>query len=334
VGATVGYPDAVEFLPDPPETGLSPFPSPAQGLDWSNDDHYGNSTMFSTECIHTLRELTPNQGENDARYEGLMLIRADAPTERKAIIYQPVFYIVIQGQKQSFLGNEVFQHDPGRFLALTVPLPMEGMVTVATADEPYLAIKLAVDSGTVLSLLRELPDLEPAKGTSRGVCVCPVAAEMVAAVERLVASLADDHKRRVLTPMIIREILFYGLQSPQGEQLAAFVTRDRHHARIADVLRHIQTHFSEPLDINALADIASMSQSSLHQHFKAVTNASPLQYIKAIRLHRAQHLLSDSQLSVSEAAWQVGYQSLSQFSREYKRLFGDVPSRVVGSVLN
>ena len=211
---------------------------------------------------------------------------------------------------------------------------MEGMVTVATAVEPYLAIKLAVDSGTVLSLLRELPDLEPAKGTSRGVCVCPVAAEMVAAVERLVASLADDHKRRVLTPMIIREILFYGLQSPQGEQLAAFVTRDRHHARIADVLRHIQTHFSEPLDINALADIASMSQSSLHQHFKAVTNASPLQYIKAIRLHRAQHLLSDSQLSVSEAAWQVGYQSLSQFSREYKRLFGDVPSRVVGSVLN
>ena len=290
--------------------------------------------MFSTECIHTLRELTPHQGENNARHEGLALIRADAPTERKAIIYQPVFYIVIQGQKQSFLGNEMFQYDPGRFLALTVPLPMEGMVTVATADEPYLAIKLAVDSGTVLSLLRELPDLVPPKGSSRGVCVCPVADDMVAAVERLVASLADPHKRRVLTPMIIREILFYGLQSPQGEQLAAFVTRDRHHARIANVLRHIQTHFSEPLDIDALADIASMSQSSLHQHFKAVTNASPLQYIKAIRLHRAQHLLSDSQLSVSEAAWEVGYQSLSQFSREYKRLFGDVPSRAVGAVIS
>ena len=109
---------------------------------------------------------------------------------------------------------------------------------------------------------------------------------------------------------------------------------DHHHARIANVLRHMQAHFAEPLDINALADIASMSQSSLHQHFNAVTNASPLQYIKAIRLHRAQHLLSDSQLSVSEAAWEAGYQSLSQFSREYKRLFGDVPSRAVGSVVD
>ena len=108
---------------------------------------------------------------------------------------------------------------------------------------------------------------------------------------------------------------------------------DHPHARIANVLRHMQAHFAEPLDINALADIASMSQSSLHQHFNAVTNASPLQYIKAIRLHRAQHLLSDSQLSVSEAAWEAGYQSLSQFSREYKRLFGDVPSRAVGSVV-
>ena len=290
--------------------------------------------MFSTESIHSLKQLTPREGENATLHEGLELLRADHPSDRKAIVYQPVFYIVIQGQKQSFLGSEVFQYDPGHFLALTVPLPMEGMVTAATPDKPYLAIKLAVDSRTVLSLLRELPELEPHKGTSRGVCVCPVTADLVDAVERLIASLADNRKRRVLTPMIVREILFYGLQSPQGEQLAAFVTRDRHHARIAQVLRHIQTHFAEPLDVNALAEIASMSQSGLHQHFKAVTNASPLQYIKAIRLHRAQHLLSDSQLSVSEAAWQVGYQSPSQFSREYKRFFGEVPSRAVESVLD
>lgn len=290
--------------------------------------------MFSTACIETLLTLVPETGSNNSLHKDLEIIRADSPTERRAIIYQPVFYIVIQGQKQSFLGSEVFQYDPGRFLALTVPLPMEGMVTWATTDKPYLAIKLAVDSRIVVDLLRDLPDLEPPLGTSRGVCVCPVNTELAEAVERLVSSLVDNRKRQVLTPMIIREILFYSLQSPQGGQLAAFVTRDRHHQLIAQVLRHIQSHYSEPLDVNALADIANMSQSSLHQHFKAVTNASPLQYIKAIRLHRAQHLLSDSQLSVSEAAWEVGYQSLSQFSREYKRFFGEVPSRAIDAVLS
>lgn len=283
--------------------------------------------MFSPPCIQTMQNLIPEAGSDETLHEGLALIRAEAPTPRRAIIYQPVFYLILQGQKRSFLGEEVFRYDPGRFLALTVPLPMEGMVTRATPQEPYLAIKLAVDSQVIMALLRDLPELAPAPATSRGVCVCPVSEAMADAVERLVASLADRRKRRVLTPMIIREILFYGLQSPQGGQLAAFVTRDRHHQRIARVIRHIQQHFDQPLDVDSLAGIASMSPSALHQHFKAVTNASPLQYIKAVRLHRAQQLVSGDRLSVSEAAWQVGYQSVSQFSREYKRFFGEVPSR-------
>ncbi|TGD76216.1 AraC family transcriptional regulator [Mangrovimicrobium sediminis] len=283
--------------------------------------------MFSAQCIDTLLRLLPQPAVDPSVYPGITLIRSDSTTPCTAIIYQPVFYIVIQGQKMSLLAGETYRYDSGRFLASSVPLPMEGMVTRASAREPYLAIKLDVDSRVIMELLQELPELVPAQDASRGVCVCPVSKPLVEAVERLVASLADPQRRRVLTPMLVREILFYGLLSPQGAQLAAFVTRDRHHQRIARVIRHIQENFDQPLDVNALASVASMSQSGLHQHFKAVTNASPLQYIKAIRLHRAHQLVAGEHKSVSEAAWQVGYQSVSQFSREYKRLFGQPPSQ-------
>ncbi len=283
--------------------------------------------MFNRHCVDTMLAMLPEPALDTSIYPGLTLIRADSPTSCNAIIYQPVFYIVIQGQKQSFLGGESYVYDPGRFLALTVPLPMEAMVTRASPQEPYLALKIDVDSRVIMELLQELPELEPEFTPSRGVCTCPVSPALVETVQRLVSSLADPQKRRVLTPMLIRELLFYGLLSPQGAQLAAFVTRDRHHQRIARVIRHIQQHFDQPLEVTTLADIASMSQSALHQHFKAVTNASPLQYIKAIRLHRAHQLVASDHKTVSEAAWQVGYQSVSQFSREYKRLFGQPPSR-------
>ncbi|WP_116364284.1 AraC family transcriptional regulator [Parahaliea mediterranea] len=283
--------------------------------------------MFSQPCISTLLRLLPAPTSSKAIAPGLTLVRADAPTQPQAILYQPVFYIVLQGQKQSLLAGEPYTYDPGRFLALTVPLPMEGHVTRASPAEPYLAIKIDVDSQAVADLLQALPELTPQLRASRGVCTCPVSDALRDCVERLVASLEDPQARRVLTPMLVREILFHGLRSPQGAQLAAFVTRDRHHQRIARVIHHIQQHYAEPMDVNALATVAHMSQSALHQHFKAVTRVSPLQYVKSIRLHRAHHLVAARQTSISEAAWQVGYQSVSQFSREYKRLFGQPPSQ-------
>ena len=279
--------------------------------------------------VQQMLPLVPEQGIFPSLASGITLVRSNGITGRQAIVYQPVLYIVLQGQKRSYLGQERYQHDPLHFLALSVPLPMEGHVTVASANEPYLALKIAIDENMVREVMGE-PSQPPDPLTSqRGVCICPMSAEMNQVILRLLEALGSPQKAQILAPLLVKEALFYALQGPQGPQLAAFVTQGRHHQRIARVIGHIQAHFDQPLDIETLADLANMSPSTLHLHFKAVTNASPLQYIKALRLHQAHELVCRAQSSVSEAAYRVGYQSLSQFSREYKRLFGQAPSQSV-----
>lgn len=153
--------------------------------------------------------------------------------------------------------------------------------------------------------------------------------DLTQVVARMLKSLRRKELAHVLIPMLIKEAMLYALVGPQGCQLSAFASADRHHQRIANVIRYIHLHYKEPLEINDLASQANMSVSSLHHHFKAVTNSSPLQYIKAMRLHQAHQLVTLEAQSVSEAAFKVGYQSLSQFSREYKRLFGQAPSQAM-----
>ena len=256
---------------------------------------------------------------------GITLMRSHRPTARQAVLYQSVLYIVLQGQKRSYLGQEEYQYDALNFLATSVPLPMEGHVSQASAEAPYLAIRIDITAPMVHAMLGDLPVRAP--DNSRGVCICPMSPAMTEVLSRLLAALADADASRLLVPLMVQEALFHALRGPQGPQLAAFVTQGRQHQRIARVIHHIQGHYQEPLEIEALAHMANMSPSTLHQHFKAVTNASPLQYIKALRLHQAHALVTQAGHSVSEAAYQVGYQSLSQFSREYKRLFGAAPSQ-------
>ncbi|MBQ1783555.1 MAG: AraC family transcriptional regulator [Gammaproteobacteria bacterium] len=288
-------------------------------------------TMADKALVAQMLQLVPEQGIHPSAAPGVALVRSNGITALQPIVYQPVFYLVVQGQKRSYLGAEVYQYDPLHFLALSVPLPMAGHVTRASSDEPYLALKIAIEPKMVLDAMDEQMLLPPL-ASPRGVCVCPLTAEMNEVVGRLLAALADEAKARVLVPLMVRELLFHALRGPQGAQLAAFVTQGRHHQRIARVIEHIQDHFNQPLAIDSLAGVASMSPSSLHHHFKAVTNASPLQYIKTLRLHQARELVTLAGTSVSEAAFQVGYQSLSQFSREYKRLFGQPPSESRPSV--
>ena len=276
--------------------------------------------------VEGMLELLPEQGIYPTLSEDIALVRSDLPTERTAILYEPVFYIVIQGKKVSYLGEEAYHYDPLNFLALSVPLPMEGQVIEASEDSPYLAIKIKVSLPMLRDLISELPDFQIPTETGRGVRVCPMSGELTGVVVRLLESLSDDKKAVVLVPMIIKEALFHVLLGPQGAQLSAFATHGRHHQRVAKVIRFIQSHFNEPLDVESLARLANMSSSSLHQHFKAVTNSSPLQYVKAVRLHHAHNLVTLEDMTVSEAAYTVGYQSLSQFSREYKRMFGKIPS--------
>ncbi|TAA41837.1 AraC family transcriptional regulator [Corallincola spongiicola] len=281
--------------------------------------------------IEKMQALTPELGLTVIEPQGITLIRAESPTERNAIVCQPFIYVVIQGKKASYLGDEKYSYDPLNFLALSVSLPLEAHVIEASPETPYLAIKIDISTEMVSDLLLHLPTLQPQSPSQRGICVCPMSIALMQTIDRLLSVLTEPKHTEVLAPLCIKEALYHALLGPQGPQLAAFASQGRQHQRIAEVIRHIQQHYEQPLDVDGLATIANMSPSSLHQHFKAVTNASPLQYIKTIRLHHAHQLVTVQQTSISQAAYQVGYQSVSQFSREYKRLFGQVPSEAKAS---
>ncbi|WP_026970754.1 AraC family transcriptional regulator [Aliagarivorans marinus] len=285
------------------------------------------SITSHNQLINQMLQLLPEQGVVASHCRDVDLVRSDFPTERVALVYQPVLYIVIQGTKHSYLGDERYRYDPLNFLALSVPLPMEGHVVEASPQSPYLALKVKLRPEWVGEMMVEPPKREHSASVERGVCVSPLNAEMQSGLARLVNALSDPLAAQTLAPLIIKELLYHALLGPQGAQLAAFVTSGRHHQRIARVIQFIQENYQQSLDVERLAEQANMSPSSLHQHFKSVTNASPLQYIKSLRLHHARELVTNQQRSVSEAAYQVGYQSLSQFSREYKRLFGESPSQ-------
>lgn len=273
----------------------------------------------------------------------LTLVRMDSvSTALSPVIYEPCIYIVAQGSKQAHLGDELYVYDALNFLVLSVHLPLQCAVTQASQEQPYLALKLDVNSGVLAELVLALQSsnknspvskvdhaagkIDAASKTERGIFVSAMDDDLQSCVLRLLNSLQDKARAEIVAPLLIKEILFYILQGEQGEQLQAFAAQDRNMFRIASCTSFIQQNFAQPLDVNQLAAIAGMSVSSFHHYFKVVTNVSPLQYIKSIRLHAAKKKIMVNSLNISDAAFQVGYASPSQFSREYKRFFGRAPS--------
>lgn len=287
-------------------------------------------TSGSCQLAEAIAKQVPGVGLFTTSIKGLSLVRVDSPSAARApVVYEPCLYVVAQGAKHAFLGEELYRYDAMNFLVLSVDLPLECEVVEATEQHPYLAIKLDVDTDLLSSLVLEMADLKPAASSAneRGIFVSPMDQCLNDSLLRLIESLNDKAKTRVLSPMVVKEILFHVLQGPQGGQLLEFAKQDRNHYRVAQSIRFIRQHYASPLEVNELASAAGMSDSSYHHYFKAITNASPLQYIKTMRLHEAKKKITVNSLGVSDAAFQVGYGSPSQFSREYKRMFGRAPSQ-------
>ncbi|MBR9885631.1 MAG: AraC family transcriptional regulator, partial [Oceanospirillales bacterium] len=239
-------------------------------------------------------------------------------------------YIVAQGEKRAYLGEQVYQYDALNYLVLPVPMPLEAEVIDASCEKPYFALRLVLDLALLGELLLEM-DMPSAAGNEtsmRGIYVAPMDGDLEDVLQRLMRCLQEEgeERSRVLGPLLIKEALYHLLRGPQGWQLHAFAQQHRHHHRIAQVLQLIQLSYEQTLEVSELADLANMSVSSLHHHFKAVTGLSPIQYIKTVRLHQARRLMLHDRKGISDAAFKVGYASPSQFSREYKRLFGLAPS--------
>lgn len=256
----------------------------------------------------------------------IQLIYGTQPNGRTPVMYRPGIVFLFSGYKIGYINERTFRYDANEYLLLTVPLPFE-CETFATEDSPLAGFRLDVDILQLQELLMDIGEdalFRPAMAES-GINSATLSDEILCAAERLLDVMERPLDARILGKQIIREMLYHVLLGPRGGALMALVSRQTHFSQISRVLKRIESQYTETLSVDQLAAEANMSLSAFHHNFKSVTSTSPLQYLKAYRLHKARMMMVHDGLKASAAAMQVGYESASQFSREFKRYFGITP---------
>jgi AraC-like DNA-binding protein len=278
------------------------------------------------ELAKLIERLSKQDGVHPTTIPSLFLICESVITEPISRVNEPSFCIILQGEKEVLLGEERFLYGPGHYIVASVDLPVTGQVIKASADAPYLAFKLEFTSSQVLEVLNGT-DFKTGQGKNakRAMYVSEIEPSLLNAVVRLASLLGTPKHIPVLAPLLKKEILYWILQGPHGEALEQMVLEGSNASRIREVIDHIINKYEESFRIEELAEIANMSVSSLHRHFKEVTAMSPIQFQKQLRLQEARRLLLAELTDVADVAFRVGYESQSQFSREYSRMFGFPP---------
>ena len=281
------------------------------------------------ELTAIVERLTPGQGVHDTRWPALSLFRADSPSVPTCAMYGPGLGLALQGAKQILLGQQVFVHEPASYLVTSVDVPVSSQVLHASAQRPCLCLTFQLDLQRIRALLPEVKALRAAPASSRGLAFSALDGGLLDPLLRLARLLDAPDDLAVLGPLIEHELLYRLLAGEQGAHLAQIATSGSQGHQVSRAIEWLRRHFDEPLRIDDLAGRVNMSASSLHHHFRAITAMSPLQYQKQLRLHEARRLLLADQCDVATAAHRVGYESPSQFSREYSRHFGAPPLRDV-----
>jgi AraC-like DNA-binding protein len=273
-----------------------------------------------------LARLAPVDGLHPAAFPSLALIRGSVPTVCMPTVCQPSLGFIVQGRKRALLNDEVFYYDALNYLVVSVTLPMMGQVLEASTERPYLGLRLDLDLEEISRLLLELGDRGAAPvATDRGLFVARMDEPLLDAVLRMVKLLDAPEDIGVLAPALQREIYYRVLRGELGQRLVDLAESGGGNHRIVRAIEWLKQRYAEPLRIEELAEAVHMSPSALHHRFKAVTAMSPLQYQKHLRLHEARRLMFADRIECSTAGHRVGYESPSQFSREYRRLFGAPP---------
>lgn len=276
--------------------------------------------------LYPLRDLVARHAHGnrtESAVTGLTLLRATEPSPAASGVLEPRLCIVLQGAKQVTINGETYRYDSASYFVASVAVPASGCVNEASVDAPYLAVSMAVDRAAIGALLDELPDQLPA--SSRGFAVNTVTAPLLGALYGLLELLDMPQDIPVLGRLRHRELLYRLLQNDDG-QLREIAREDSRLSRIHRAIGWLRAHYDETIRIDELADLAGMSRASFHRHFKAATSMSPLQFQKTLRLEEARRLMRDAS-SAQMSAHRVGYESASQFSRDYARLFGLPPAR-------
>ena len=267
-------------------------------------------------------------GERATEVPGLMLYRCTAPTVPSPCTYEPSLLLIAQGRKRVDLGSTNYVFGPSRFLLTSLELPVVSQVITASEDAPYLAFFLKLDISTVRDILNteEVHVPETSSG-ARGMAIGETTVELVNACSRLMDLLDAPQDIPFFGKLIQREIIYRLLQGTQGQRLRAMATLGDQSHRTAKAVAWLRANYQKPLRVEQLATVAGMSRSTLHHHFRSLTAMSPLQFQKQLRLRAARQQMLTNDLDAASAAFEVGYESASQFNREYRRFFGQPPIR-------
>jgi len=268
-------------------------------------------------------------GGVDTAIPNLMLFRGSTTDVPTCAIMTSVFAMMAQGAKRITVGDDTYDYDAGQYLISSVDLPMFARITQASAARPYLGLALNIDPLKINELTAAMPKNRAQDAVDRGIAVGLLSVDIQNTALRLARLLDTPADIPVLAPIIERELLYRLLTGPLGSRLRQATASGSHSQQIVRAIDWLKTNLDQPLSIERLASLSNMSRSSLHHHFKALTAMTPLQYQKQLRLQEARRLMLVSDTDAASAAHHVGYESPSQFNREYRRMFGAPPGRDV-----
>jgi AraC-like DNA-binding protein len=293
----------------------------------ATDPSWAEVARCQRELARIIERCCDGDGLHASAIPGLTFYRASNTGAPTCGVCKSALALAAQGAKRLTLGDETYEYDRSHYLITSVELPVFAQVTQATAAKPYLGLILELDMRKIGALLSEMAPLPPVAPVARGLALGTVSAGLLDPAVRLARLLETPADIPVLAPLIERELHYRLLTGEFGARLRSLAVMEGRTHQIARAIDWLKAHFSEPLSIDTLAQAVNMSRSSLHHHFKAVTVMSPLQYQKHLRLQEARRLMLVEMQDAASAGHRVGYESPSQFSRDYSRLFGAPPLR-------
>lgn len=285
------------------------------------------------ELIDLANKYSNRSEISDTPLAALKIVKREHKTGPVHSLYEPCICFVVQGEKLVTVGNTQYRCEPSQFFAAAANVPVVGEVLQATVKNPYLCLVLLLDQKIIYEVV-DKAGRPPGAAKEAGVFTDAVTAPLTDAFLRLMRTLADATDRQVLAPLIVREIVYYLLKSRFAQVIYQLGIKGSQMGRVFGSIEKIRREFASPLTVDSLAEIAEMSPATFYQHFKKVTLLSPIQFQKQVRLQEARRLLSTEIGDVTSVAYRVGYESASQFSREYARLFGLPPSKDIKNLQN
>ncbi|MBL9021054.1 MAG: AraC family transcriptional regulator [Myxococcales bacterium] len=283
----------------------------------------------TSRLARLIGEMVPKDGGLDTHYPGLHVFRTSKTTGPFAVEYHPSLCVVAQGAKEVSIGGTVVEYNADKYLVASLSVPVEARIVEASSTRPLLALVLTLDLGEVAQLMLTLPSRRRDEVAFEGQLALKTSImdeRLKDALARLLEASTNELESRVLGPGFAREVMFRILSGEQGQNLRRLALQGSGSQRVARAVQYLRDNYTEQLDVATIAKAIGVSESTLQHSFKKATSLSPIQYLKKLRLHQARVLMVANGLNAGEAAHRVGYGSPSQFSREFKRMFGQTPS--------